>query len=310
MGTGTGMRRARPRLVRSRAATFRTPQTATTRRPQPIPEAAEVCDGLDNDCDGTVDGAAQLGSGSQCAAGNCKEILDSQPASADGTYWLDPTGSDPIEIYCDMTNDGGGWTLIGKLAGGNYSSTSDADYIDLIANPIAHVNLFLLQSAGLPSQIGQIAFLDRDTTNALYHSGFGVVRVELNTPANTAANGVYFQQKTNASSSWDLWHALRDSTQWGSGTSSNFVSGFGSDFVLGKGSSSHNPTTGAVTHQGDGSFGFWDHVTITLGNGESLSVSRHFGLACDGGHGSQGDQWMATGNPADSSLEERHLTLQ
>lgn len=47
---------------------------------------------------------------------NCKEILAGNPGSPDGVYTIDPDGSGPIEpfnCFCDMTTDGGGWTMVG-----------------------------------------------------------------------------------------------------------------------------------------------------------------------------------------------------
>ncbi len=61
---------------------------------------------------------------------SCKEILDAGASTGDGVYWIDPNGGDPsdtFQVYCDMTTDGGGWTLVMKMTTDN-TFHYDANY--------------------------------------------------------------------------------------------------------------------------------------------------------------------------------------
>ena len=65
---------------------------------------------VDDNCDSMVD-EGLLGLESDCAAADCLEIIESDYTVGDGSYWLDLDGT-ATEMECDMSTDGGGWTLI------------------------------------------------------------------------------------------------------------------------------------------------------------------------------------------------------
>ena len=74
------------------------------------PGATELCDGDDDDCDDDIDEGV-LGASASCPAESCAEINDLGASTGDGAYYLDPDGTAAL-WECDMTTDGGGWTLV------------------------------------------------------------------------------------------------------------------------------------------------------------------------------------------------------
>jgi cysteine-rich repeat protein len=257
-------------------------------------ESLETCD------DGNVangDGCSAACAVERTAYKTCREILAAAQSVGDGAYVVDADGAGamtPFGVWCDMTADSGGWTLVGKAGQGDFGDLTNAAYVDLVLNPTDDVNLGALAEGTLPGT-STMAFFNKAHTDALFAASGKTVRTDMaNNIANGGANGTYFQKKTNVPANWSFWAGIRDARLWNDNgaLAGDSVASFGTQFVLNK-AAGYDPATDAVTHAGDGSFGWWSTYTHTLKDASTFTVSRHGGLLCDG-HGNQGWQWLFT----------------
>jgi len=110
-----------------------------------------------------------------CAS--CKAIKTAAPSATDGVYTIDPDGpggNAPFDAYCDMTNNGGGWTLIMKGTKDN-TFNYEANYWTT-SNTLNPTDLSLTVGSAKYPSFNTLPFtairgcVDHATTNCLMHT--------------------------------------------------------------------------------------------------------------------------------------------
>lgn len=114
-------------------------------------------------CSTATDCGSGLCKQGSCQYGvSCKELLTANPASADGMYTIDPDGAGPmvpLKVLCDMTSNGGGWTLVGKgREGWSWVDAGEGTIDELVNNPTTNTVAYL-DSAIVAAIVGNTNFM-------------------------------------------------------------------------------------------------------------------------------------------------------
>lgn len=136
---------------------------------------------------------------------SCKDILDNGYSSGDGTYTIDPSGSS-ISVYCDMTTDGGGWTLVVRaLAGSQAHNTGSA--VGTLSSPtqgtIAKLsNAMIIDIGKSVHSIYENRFLFDSFSDTYYHQWNNGYAADFSNQRPIDGNPFEQTRKTSYGGSW------------------------------------------------------------------------------------------------------------
>ena len=144
---------------------------------------------------------------------SCLDILNNGASSGDGLYVIDPSGANPLDVYCDMSTNGGGWTRVLNVDSG----TCENGFLDEFA-------YFSFTQGMLVNQTGEWIMTDStpymNDSSGSGPSGVGNMLVSGSPVAQITLPEDLHVTFANGRPGWIGWNGF---TRWDGASDSHFI---------------------------------------------------------------------------------------
>lgn len=227
-----------------------------------------------------VDCALVIGKTKAAAGLTCRDIKAANTGSKSGTYWIHAHLHDPFPVYCDMSADAGGWTLIANVASNAHIDSHDGKVMPREGREMEKLSKNQLSGRDGWGDIGEVK------TNAVFKAHHNtILKLWKKGPGHHGTNRWYLRKFDDPHCNshpynynrFNVWRGIRDTWLWGS--RGDTICGYD----LGR--NNYNPNTHRADNNGGrtgrAAMQWWEHHHVngppTGGNPDrqNMYVSRH-----------------------------------